>query len=254
MAITNQSSLQSTITLPDSTTERVTSVSNTTVTENLSEELSRVKESSKTYGLPEEILTQTVTVTNTSSYDITNISLTDTLSEGASFVEGSVKIDGTSYPDLDPMVGFDLPFSIPKTSGETVLTYQIQIDKDVSVDAVTNSATVSYTADSKTFTDTTNSVAIDVIRNQLSVVKTASSNVVQSGDTLTFTTTIRNDGNTDNTDLLFTDTIPLGTSFVSGSVKINGTTYADYNPKASFSLPDLTVGASVSVSFDVLVN
>ena len=55
-------------------------------------------------------------------------------------------------------------------------------------------------------------------------------------------------------DILFTDPIPAGTTFVVGSVKINGTAYPAYNPQTGFPLPGLAVGQSATVEFDVTVD
>lgn len=49
-------------------------------------------------------------------------------------------------------------------------------------------------------------------------------------------------------------TFPAGTTFVAGSVKINGISYPAYNPQTGFDLPALAVGESVTVEFDVKVN
>ena len=55
--------------------------------------------------------------------------------------------------------------------------------------------------------------------------------------------------------LCFTDDERLfaGSAFVAGSVKIDGTPYAAYNPAAGFPLSDLAAGESTVVEFDVRV-
>ena len=56
--------------------------------------------------------------------------------------------------------------------------------------------------------------------NEVSMYKYASSSAVISGDTLTYTIEITNDGTFENTDLVFKDELPEGVSFVEGTVKV----------------------------------
>lgn len=47
---------------------------------------------------------------------------------------------------------------------------------------------------------------------------------------------------------------PTGTTFVANSVKIDGISQPGSNPAVGFALPNLAVGASTVVEFDVTVN
>lgn len=102
--------------------------------------------------------------------------------------------------------------------------------------------------------DYTNTVSIDIISNRMTVVKSVDKAYAVVGDNLHYTTVITNTGSLLKSDLVFTDPIPAGTSFVAGSVKIDGAAYPAYNPQTGFPLPDLAVGQSVTVEFDVKVN
>lgn len=90
MKITNQSNLTSQITLPDDTTEQVSTDSNISETENMTTSFLKVKSSAKTYAKPNEEVEQTIVLTNNSEYDIFDVSIIDTISVGATFKEGSV--------------------------------------------------------------------------------------------------------------------------------------------------------------------
>ncbi|MDE6372424.1 MAG: DUF11 domain-containing protein, partial [Clostridia bacterium] len=88
----------------------------------------------------------------------------------------------------------------------------------------------------------------------LTNVKSVDKAYAVKGDNLHYTSVITNTGTLEKTDLVFSDPIPAGTTFVPGSVKINNVAYPTYNPQTGFDLPDLAVGNAVTVEFDVTVN
>ncbi|MBQ0017145.1 MAG: DUF11 domain-containing protein [Clostridiales bacterium] len=254
MKITNQSNLASKITLPDDTEQEVSTDSNISETENMTTSFLKVKSSAKEFAQPKEEVEQTITLTNNSEYDITDISIVDTLSTGATFKEGSVYIDDVSYPDYDIITGFTLPSDITTTSSIEI-RYTIVVDETPAVDSITNTAEITYSVNEAVdLVENTNTVQIALVNNVITITKTSNASAVISGQTLTFQNVIKNEGNTKNTNLVFKDPIPEGTTFVSGSVKIDGTTYADYNPETGFSLPDLDPQDTITILFDVLIS
>lgn len=253
MAITNQSELESKYELPDGTIETENTLSNETITENLTEDFTKVKSSSSSFATPNTELTQTITLTNNSTFEISDISIKDTMSDGATFVDGSVTIDGTSYASYDPIDGFDLPSTIA-VSGSSVITYKVLVDEDPTVEQLTNTAAITYTADEQEFTENTNTVTVDIYNNKISIVKSADVDVVISGGTITFTSVITNDGTITNTDLVFTDDIPEGTTFITDSVTVDGVARPGEDPSEGIDLEDLAGGDSTTVTFKVRVN
>lgn len=69
-----------------------------------------------------------------------------------------------------------------------------------------------------------------------------------------YTSTITNTVTLVKTNLFFTDSIPAGTTFVAGSVKVDGIIQAGFDPELGFNLPNLMVGESTKVEFDVVVD
>ena len=65
---------------------------------------------------------------------------------------------------------------------------------------------------------------------------------------------VKNNSNVKIVNLFFKDQIPVGTSFVSGSVTVDGVAYPLYDPEAGFYLTELLPGQSAKVEFDVKVN
>ncbi len=87
----------------------------------------------------------------------------------------------------------------------------------------------------------------------LSVIKAVDKEVAIKGDILTYTSTVTNTGSLPLTDTIFTDNIPTGTSFVDGSVYINGVNYPAYNPETGFNLGTLVPTQSAIITFQVQV-
>lgn len=252
MIITNQSETQFDYTLPDQTTHTETRESNIVDTEILTYSFTKVKTSNHNFLQEGEIATQTVTLTNNSPIMLYNIFFTDTLSGGGTYVEGSVVVGGTPQPTYDLVTGFNVGNLVP--GGSVTISYQIKANNPMTNVLITNYATVSYTADGRNLNENSNIVEIAVVSNRLTIVKTVDKAVAIVGEKLHYTSTIANSGTLPKTNLIFTDDIPVGTTFVENSVKINGATQNGLNPNNGFALPNLAVGEIVVVEFDVTVN
>ncbi len=257
MIIPNQSNVAFNYVLPDGEIIAAELDSNIVNTEILTYSVPKVKSADKTFMQEGETAQHTVVITNNSQTQLFNLVFKDTMSSGATYVAGSVTVNGVSQPSYDPAAGFPLP---PLNPGQVVtVEYTIQANNPVTQTPVTNYATLDYTVDDPlrsdvNFSENTNTVSIDIISNRLTVVKSVDKAYAVKGDTLHYTTVITNTGTLLKSDLIFTDPIPAGTTFVAGSVKIDGAAYPAYNPQTGFALPDLAVGQSVTVEFDVTVN
>lgn len=257
MIIPNQSNVTFNYVLPDGQTIAAELDSNIVNTEILTYSVPKVKSADKTFMQEGETAQHTVVVTNNSQTQLFNLVFKDSMSSGATYVAGSVTVNGVSQPTYDPIAGFPLP---ALNAGQAVTVgYTIQANNPMTQTPVTNFATLAYTVDDPVrgnvnFSENTNTVSIDVVSNRMTVVKSVDKAYAVQGDNLHYTTVITNTGSLLKSDLVFTDPIPAGTTFVAGSVKINGADYPAYNPEAGFDLPDLPVGQSVTVEFDVRVN
>ncbi|MGB8337607.1 MAG: hypothetical protein WCD07_05635 [Burkholderiales bacterium] len=87
------------------------------------------------------------------------------------------------------------------------------------------------------------------------VVKTVDKAIAKVGDILNYSVVLTNATGTANADnVIFTDVVPPGTSFVAGSFKIDGVVQAAANPAAGVNLGTIASGALKTVTFQVLVN
>lgn len=93
-----------------------------------------------------------------------------------------------------------------------------------------------------------------IIVREMTNVKSVDKAFAVKGETLTYASTIKNTGSVPVTDVIFKDEIPVGTTFVDGSVYINGVNFPTYNPQAGFFAANLTPQASVTVTFQVQID
>ncbi|MED3271938.1 cell surface protein [Bacillus thuringiensis serovar silo] len=202
-----------------------------------------------------DIVTYTIAVTNTGNIPASATVLTDGLGAGASFIQNSVTINNVPQPGLDPSLGVHLADISP---GDTVfITFQAQILAIPPSGTLTNNALVNYEytvnpnqspAVGSTITNTTVTPIIDAT---LSINKTVNSTFATIGDTLTFTSTITNSGNTTANNVIFTDVIPNGTTFITNSFTVNGTTIPNANPQNGINISNINSNTSVILSFQV---
>ena len=75
---------------------------------------------------------------NTGNTTLTSLFFEDTLSNGAVFKPGTVKIDGVSYSNYDPTLGFNLPDLI--AGNTTNINFQATVTLLPTPPQVTNSA------------------------------------------------------------------------------------------------------------------
>ncbi|MGN0961641.1 MAG: DUF11 domain-containing protein [Christensenellales bacterium] len=252
MIIPNQSETQFDYTLPDGQTKTETRESNIVNTEILTYSFTKVKSSDRTFLQEGEIATQTVVLTNNSQVNISNIIFKDILSGGGTYVAGSVIVNGVAQPSYDLVAGFPIDDLSPNEFA--TISYKIQANNPLTEALITNYANIGYTANERNLNENSNTINLVVVSNRLTIVKAVDKSVAIAGENLHYTSTITNTGTLLKTNLIFTDDIPAGTTFVAGSVKIDGVTHAGYNPAVGFALPDLIVGASTVVEFDVKVN
>ena len=64
------------------------------------------------------------------------------------------------------------------------------------------------------------------------------------GDTLTYTTAVSNAGIVDATNVVFTDPPSPGTTFIAGSLKVNGVVQPGADPAAGVNLGTVAAGGS----------
>ncbi len=257
MQITNQSNVTYNSVIGDEKSAPVRLASNTVNTDILSDAITKVLVADKTFAREGETVHNTVTITNNSNVKLFSTFISAITPVGASNVADSVKVNGVSQPTKDMYSGFYLPELNP---GETItVEYDLKVDNPMTTTPINVSPQFQYWVKDPSkgdirFVENTNTVAINVISDKLTVVKSVDKAFAAKGETLTYTVTITNKGNVDINDIFFTDSIPQGTAFVENSVFINGNNVTGYRPDAGYSLANLKPDESATTSFKVTVD
>ena len=208
----------------------------------------------KTYAEVGEEIGYTLDIANTGSIEAETVVVGDLLPNDATLVPGSIKIDGTTYAG-----------SLPVTFGPLAAGASAKVEFSVRVDAIPaqnpifNVAQVVYTfspfpGNTVTGVSNSNYAVCYIIHVEILPVKNVDKGVAASGEELLYTTVIANKGTLPVTNVYFTDSIPAGTTFVPGSVLVDGVAIPAGNPELGFPLPNLLPGQSTTVAFRVIVN
>lgn len=257
MIIYNSATVDYKYTLPDQSVVEAESVSNVVQTENLDISVTRTKAADRAFMREGERSTQTIVITNNSAVAMFALLLKDFMTEGGKYVDGTVTVNGVSQPSFDMKAGIPLPDLSP---GElATVTYIIEAGAITPDENIVNDAALGYSVidparGEVNFAARTNLVTIPVVKDAMKVTKSVDKNYATKGDELVYTSVVQNIGTREQTDLVFKDAIPAGTTFVPDSVTVDGVPKAGYDPAVGFSLGNLAEGESTTVVFSVRVN
>ena len=234
---------------PEKTSEEVTGSQESTIYKAI---ISSEKLVDKTEAIEGEKVTYTIRITNEGNLAKT-VTVRDTLPAGITFDNDTliqVGTTGTVYTEQNLKNG--IPVEVP-ANGSIDVVFAGKVDKLASNEyskTLTNQATVDN--------EPTNEVTTNVTKANITAHKEAepaSGNKVRLGDEITYRIRVRNDGTREGTAIV-KDTIPTGTTFVEGSVKIDNVadstkTATDLQNGISITVG---VGAEKVVEFKVTVN
>ena len=234
---------------PEKTSEEVTGSQESTIYKAI---ISSEKLVDKTEAIEGEKVTYTIRITNEGNLAKT-VTVRDTLPAGITFDNDTliqVGETGTVYTEQNLKNG--IPVEVP-AEGSIDVVFAGKVDELASNQyskEIKNQATVDN--------EPTNEVTTNVTKANITAHKEAepaSGNKVRLGDEITYRIRVRNDGTREGTAIV-KDTIPTGTTFVEGSVKIDNV--ADSTKTATDLANGISitvgVGAEKVVEFKVTVN
>ncbi len=257
MKIPNQSNVTYNALIPNEGATYGEIASNTVSTEVMSYAISKVLSTDKTLVKAGEIVHNKVTVTNNSETKLTYNFIGNPTPNGATYVEGSVKLNGAELPSKNMTSGFFLPDLNP---GESLtVEYDMKINDPVTVNPVTDVSQFQYVVNEPVrgevrYKEYTEPVTFNVISDKLSVVKSVDKIYAVKGETLVYTITVTNEGNVEVNDVTFTDNIPQGVTFVENSVYVDNVNYPEYRPDVGYNMGSLSPNQSVTTRFKVKIN
>ena len=220
------------------------------------------------YVVEGEKITYTIRVQN--SGDLAgDVVVKDSIPEGTTFVEGSIKIDGvTDDTKTDEDLANGITVNVPArenedTSGIVELSFEVTVDElegEALTETIRNVATINKDPENPESPDEpTNETETTVNKSNLQYNKTsnpASGNTVKEGDEITYTIHLDNTTGTAPISVVVKDEIPEGTTFVDGSIRLNSEAQEGLNATnlANGINVDLEAGESKDVEFKVTVN
>lgn len=255
MAVPTQINNQSTVGFTSGTFS-ATSSSNITVTPVTQPQISLVKGANTSNATVGDSIVYTIDVSNAGNLP-GNVTLFDTIPAGTTFIENTVNVGGSPQPGSTPTTGIAVGSVAP---GATVrVTFEVVITSLPTPQQISNQGNATYTfttEDGRQLTGSavSNIVTFPVSAPNVAVNKSTPSTVAAVGDTVTYTITVQNNGIETVNNVVFSDPIPAGTSFVTGSVTVNGAPLPNANPSSGFSLGSLVASGGATIQFSIVVN
>ncbi|MHA7966635.1 DUF7507 domain-containing protein [Paenibacillus sp. CAU 1782] len=255
MAIPSQINNQSTVSFTSGTFSG-TSSSNVTTVPVTQPQIALTKSASTNNATVGDSIIYTIDVNNSGNLPA-NLTLFDPIPAGTTFTPNSVTIGGFPSPGSSPVSGIAVGNVAP---GATVrITFGVVVTSLPTPQQLSNQANSTYTfttPDGRTLSGSavSNTITFPVSSPDVTVTKSTPSTVAAIGDTVTYTVAIRNNGIEAVSNVLFSDQIPAGSSFVPGSVTINGVAAPTAVPSAGISLGTIAPSATTTVLFSVVVN
>jgi len=228
----------------------------TPVTQVLIPGLSIVTTANTTAAVPGQTVAYTVTVTDDGQTPYTGATVTDTLNllGDASYNNDATATSGTtSY--ASPVITWTGDLAVGATA---TITYTVTVNNPDSGGKTLNTVAVSTDAGSSCPPAGSNagcSLTIAVLTPALTIIKTASTATAAPGQTVTYTVTVTDSGQTPYTGAMFSDSLSgvlADASYNNDATATSGTTsYA--SPVITWT-GDLAVGATATITYTVTVN
>ena len=204
-----------------------TSSSNTVNTAVVDASLSVIKNTDSLVQSTDGTITYTVVIQNNGNTTANTVTLTDLVPEGTALIPNSVTINGVSARCRSKRRNTNKLHCTFRNRHRHIPSYRSIHSKR---ESISNIARIDYTfiadptAPIISRTITSNPAFTQISDANVLSLKAVNAQQATTGDILTYTITLENTGNIPATNLIFSDTLPAGTTFVDNSFTLNGTT------------------------------
>lgn len=206
----------------------------------------------KAYAKPGEVLTYTLLLNNSGNVSAEDVTIVDFIPDGTTLLPGSL----TGATGIFPNLALTNPIS---AGGSATITFQVKIDGVPAVNPIPNNASVTYRytvnpaqPGSKTRTTRSNTVTTLVTVAALTVTKAVDKHTAYLGDLITYQLAVKNTGNVTANNVVLTDLLPIGISFVTGSLIVSVPYSGTPITEIQFTNP-VAPGQMLTLSFQVKV-
>lgn len=206
-----------------------------------------------------DIVTYTIVLTNTGNLVANTVVFKDTIPTGMTFNSNTVKVNGSLLAGAIPS-GTGVSVGTINSGATATIEFKATVNTIPSPSTIINTGTAiyNYTIDPSTPNSgiggaNTNSVSTSVGAATVNLTKSVDKTTAALGDKLTYYTAIKNLGNISVNDVIFIDTIPNGTTFVNGSVSIDGVSQlgGSISPPLGLQVGNISSGTVKTISYDV---
>ncbi|MGL4851005.1 MAG: hypothetical protein ACRC28_19125 [Clostridium sp.] len=209
------------------------------------------------YGLSDQV-TYTFIISNVGSVVATNIRFMDTIANETSFISGSFK-ENNIFNSQNPTVLPGANIGNVVSGGVTTISFKVSINSIPNRNPIENTARVYY---NYVFGTTITESAIqdsNVVNFNINAVdlnglsKSVDKVYAMPGDILRYKIIIPNKGTVVAKNVVFYDTIPNGTTFINGSVTVDGIVTGE-SPMSGIVLGNIGINEVRTVEFEVKIN
>lgn len=204
---------------------------------------------------PGDMIKYTVTFKNMSGREMYNVKITDSISDYLNPIATTIVPAPQAGESLESGISIG---RVPAGSQKT-LTFSARVTQDAADDIV-NRAFADFSfrdADGNQQTASTHitSITTPLESRKLHVEKTADKSFITSnGEEITFTIRVHNNTPRVLGDVVVTDNLPDGLSYVEGTTSINGDNPIDSDPAGGIYIGAMDTGSEAVVSFKAKVN
>lgn len=182
------------------------------------------------------------------------------------FIEDSVQVGGVLLPGVNPANG--IPIGDIIAGDFTNITFRVQV---VSIpnplsqltwgpnSPVVNGASIDYqfmtgpNLPLVSRSTTSNPVSTQINSGEITLVKSVDKTFATIGDTISYTITLSNPGNVTSQNIIFTDILPDGTTFISGTLTNDSGTQRIGNPANGIQIENINPNGTAVITLNVLV-